>query len=365
MRLAVAGGGTGGHIYPAVSVIDSLLQAGEDVSVLWLGVVGNPEQTLSLARGWEFAPVRAEKVRGSGWRTPVHAALSFSGALGASRALRRFGAQVVMATGGYVSVPGALGAKLAGIPVLLFLPDASPGWAIRLVKRLADASATTSEWANRSLGGRATVTGYPVRQAFFTCIQEGCRRDFGLDDRPVVLVLGGSSGARQLNRAVLRWMGESDGTVQVIHVSGTRDHEMVRAAALEAGLGPESGYHLYPYLEELPRAMAAADLVVSRAGAASLGELSASGKPAILVPGLFAGGHQKANAAYLAEQGAAVVVEDGEVESRLGLTVAGLLGDPVAMAEMAARARGLARPQAASELGGILKRLSRGGFSDS
>ncbi|NPV09315.1 MAG: UDP-N-acetylglucosamine--N-acetylmuramyl-(pentapeptide) pyrophosphoryl-undecaprenol N-acetylglucosamine transferase [Anaerolineae bacterium] len=361
MRLAVAGGGTGGHIYPAVAAMEALASLGEATEVLWLGVSGGPEEAVARRYGWEFGQVRAVQVRGTGVRMPANAVAGFLSAADARRALLGFGAEVLLATGGYVSVPGALGAKLARVPVVLFLPDASPGWAIRLLRPLADGMAASSVEAATALGRGAVVTGYPVRRAFFDCRREEARRALGLGERPALLVLGGSSGARRLNQAVLRWAGELLKVADILHVAGRRDHEAVAEEAEAAGLTAGEGYHLFAYLDRLPEAMVASDLVVSRAGAAVLGELTAAGRPAVLVPGSFAGGHQRHNAAYLQRNGCAVVVEDEEVLERLGPEVLGLLRDEGSLRAMSARAKALAVPDAAERLAQLLQQMSRGG----
>lgn len=355
MRLAIAGGGTGGHIYPAVSAIEALGLLGVPAEVLWLGAAGGPEETMARERGWQFYPVKTAQVRGTGLHLPLHAAVAVGGAVGAARGLRDFSAEVLLATGGYVSVPGALGARLAGVPVVVFLPDASPGWAIRFLHHFAQVKAASSEAAARALGAGAVVTGYPVREAFATAERTQARATFGLSDRPMVLILGGSSGARRLNEATLRWAPKLLATADIVHLAGRRDYDQVVQRVTDEGLLQSDGYHLYPYLEDLPEAMVAADLVVSRAGAATLGELTVAGKPSILVPGTFGGGHQRHNSDYMSSQGCALVIEDDEVEEKLGSAVLNLLREPDRLAGMADKARAIARPDAARRLADLLR----------
>lgn len=360
MRLAVSGGGTGGHIYPAVSAIEALGLLGVPVEVLWLGAPGRPEEAMARERGWDFHPVQTAQVRGSGLRIPVNAAVAIAGAFGAARALRSARADVLLATGGYVAVPGTLGARLAGVPVVLFLPDASPGWAIRFLRRFAQVKAASSDAAARALGDGAVVTGYPVREGFATADRDAARRALGLGERPAVLVLGGSSGARSLNEAVLRWAGEVLAQADVVHVAGRRDYEDVAKQAAAAGLTSHPGYRLVPYLDQLPEAMVASGLVVSRAGAAVLGELTVSAKPSILVPGTFGGAHQRHNSDYMCREGCAEVIEDDEVVERLGPAILGLLADTARLARMAERARAIARPDAARRLATLVRDTAEG-----
>ena len=253
MRLAVSGGGTGGHIYPAVSVIEALQRTDASLQVLWLGVAGGPEEGVATSRGWQFAAVAAAQVRGTGLHAPLGALTSVLGGLGAARFLRHWPAQALLATGGYVSVPSIVGARLTGVPVMLFLPDVQPGWAVRFSRRLASVVTTTSEAARRWLGGsKVVVTGYPVREAFFRVAREQARGGFGLDERPALLVLGGSLGARRLNQATLRWAPSLLEGAQVVHVAGRRDYDWVREDARLKGLEGAPGYHLHEYLENLP-----------------------------------------------------------------------------------------------------------------
>jgi len=363
MRLAVAGGGTGGHIYPAVSAIEALSDGGTAPEVLWLGAAGRPEQEMARSHGWEFHPVQTAQVRGSGLRTPINAAVAVGGAFGASKALRGFRAQVLLATGGYVSVPGTLGARLAGVPVVLFLPDASPGWAVSFLRHFAQVSAASSEAAAANLGRGAVVTGYPVRQAFLTASRPEARAALGLGERPAVLVLGGSSGARKLNEAIIHWAPVVLEQADIVHIAGRRDYEMVVQQAASAGLSTHPGYHLYSYIERLPEAMVASDLVITRAGAAVIGELTAAAKPSILVPGSFGGGHQRHNASYMADRGCGVVIGDDQVMEQLGPAVIHLLEEPGRLTSMAENARSLAHPDAARRLAGLLERTAAGGGS--
>jgi len=362
MRLALAGGGTGGHIYPAIAVVEALHEGGnEPADVLWLGVPSGLEEESARARGWQFAPVRAGKVRGMGVRAPFAGVEGLASAWAASRHLRRFRADVLLATGGYVSVPSVLGARMAGVPSVVYLPDVEPGWAVRFSRRFADVVAVTCERSRRYLGGsRVVVTGYPVRSSFVSGSREQARRRLELDSRPAVLALGGSLGARSINEAVLRWAPQWTPRFQVLHVSGRRDYTWVKDAAKSAGLvHGEGGYCLYEYLEDMAAAMLAADLVVSRAGASTLGELTAAGKPGLVVPYPYSGAHQRQNALYLVEEGAAIMLEDAEVRERLGPEVSRLLGDERTLLNMAERSLSLARPEAAHALAELVVSTSR------
>jgi len=164
MRIAVAGGGTGGHVYPALSVLEALEGEAGHVDVLWMGQAGKLEEEVARVRGWLFVALRVAQVRGAGFRAPLAALTNVGSSVFAARELRRFSPGAVFATGGYASVPGVVGARLAGIPVLLFVPDVDPGWAVRFTCRFAHVIATSCE-AGREPGR--------------PCSSVGCRRQSG------------------------------------------------------------------------------------------------------------------------------------------------------------------------------------------
>ncbi|RLC60711.1 MAG: UDP-N-acetylglucosamine--N-acetylmuramyl-(pentapeptide) pyrophosphoryl-undecaprenol N-acetylglucosamine transferase [Chloroflexota bacterium] len=237
--------------------------------------------------------------------------------------------------------------------MLIYLPDLEPGLAIRVLSRFAARVAVSFPEVARYFGaGKAVVTGYPVRAAFFAADKAAARATFALEaGMPVVTVFGGSRGARSINRALCSILDELLVRCQVIHVSGTLDADWVaeRAKALPPDL--RSRYRHYAYLHgEMVEALAAADLVVARAGASTLGEFPALGLPSILVPYPYAGQHQDVNADYLVQRGAAVKIADAELSAKLLPTIQALLDDRERLAEMSARARSLARPEAARRI---------------
>jgi len=364
MRVALCGGGTGGHVYPALSILSALVEelAVEGVEALYLGQAGGLEESLVNREGIAFAHVPAGPVRG---RWPWQAAASLVkmavGVSRARRALRQFQAEVVLSTGGYASVPVAIAARTLGLPLVVFLPDVLPGWAVRFMSLLATRVAVSvPHTASRLPDGKVRVTGYPVRRAFWLAERAEGRRRLGLDmEEEVLLVLGASQGARSINEAVARRLRELLELCQVVHISGPAHEPWLRAHAQSLPEALRARYHLYPYLhEELPWAMAAADLAVTRAGASVLGELPAAGLPAILVPYPHAGGHQRHNARYLEAEGAAVVVEDRELAERLLPLVGQLLSDEGRRRRMASAMRRLARPDAARNVARLLLEVS-------
>lgn len=373
-RVVLTGGGTGGHIFPALAIADALRdRAGESSPaggagpgagpgggpgqgaprLLYIGNAEGLEATIVPGAGLDFEAVAAGAVRG---RSPAGVAGSLlrigRGFRQAIAVLRRSGAEVVLATGGYVCVPVALAARRLGIPVILYLPDRRPGWAIRFLAHFARAIAVTTEAAKDSLPPEKVVeTGYPVRREILTMDRAAGQAALGLDrDRPTLLVLGGSRGARSINEAVTARLPEILARAQVIHATGPADYERIAVHRDALPVDRRERYRLAPFLtDELAAAMAAADLAISRSGASILGEYPARGLPSILVPYPHAGAHQEINADFLAAAGAAVKLPDADLD-RLWPLVESLLDDPARRGAMAAAARRLARPDAAAAI---------------
>jgi UDP-N-acetylglucosamine--N-acetylmuramyl-(pentapeptide) pyrophosphoryl-undecaprenol N-acetylglucosamine transferase len=271
--------------------------------------------------------------------------------------------EVLFVTGGFVSVPVALACWLRRVPILVYLPDIEPGLAIRFLSVLSTQIAVTAEVSRPFLPARRiVVTGYPVRQELIDA--RGARREaqthLNLDgSRKTVLVFGGSKGARSLNRALNQVLDQVLERWQVVHITGLLDagEAQARKEKLSDELG--SRYKLFAYLhsQEMGWALAAADVVVSRAGASVLGEFPLMGLPAILVPYPFAWRYQRVNADYLVEQGAAIRLDDEKLEKELLPVLASLLGDEARWTAMQKRARDLARPEAAFILASQLRAM--------
>lgn len=353
MRVVLSGGGTGGHVYPALAVAEALARQVRDqpLELLYVGGGRGVEARIVQRAGFPFVAVRSGQVRGrSPWRLALSLGRVALGTVQALRTLRRFRPQVVFATGGYASVPVAVAAWLRRIPLVVYLPDLEPGLAVRLSARLASRVAFTSS-ASRSWLRGGEETGYPVRAAFFTAERTAARDRLGLEPTgPVLLVSGASQGAHSLNRAVAAHAPRLLRLCQVLHLTGARDEAWMREVRAALPLELQGRYHLYAYLDAMAGAMAAADLAVTRSGASTLGELPAAGLPAILVPYPYAGRHQVANASLLVEAGAAEMLADETLEKTLADAVERLLADPQRLGRMATAARALARPEAARTL---------------
>ena len=261
MRLALTAGGTGGHIIPALAVLDALQARGAVDDVRFFGPEDRGERAAVEARGLRFEPVPAAGVRGRG---PVRLAKSLArlgwGMIVALRRLRAFRPDAVFSTGGYGSFPCSVAARLLRRPLVVYLPDVSPGWAVRAETRLATRMATTTEAALRFLPAKKTrVTGYPVRDTFFTCTREAARASLGIaPGERVVLVAGASQGARAINRAVFEALPTLVRNATVLHVTGAAfaQVELGRVTAafiyLYAGLGKHVHAALVSVIVRLP-----------------------------------------------------------------------------------------------------------------
>ncbi len=333
--------------------------SGHHIELLWVGSRAGIEAEVVPRAGIPFETIDVAGLRGM-------AALQFArnlvllgrGTRQAYGIIGRFQPDVIFVTGGYVSAPVVIAGRARRVPVVIYLPDIVPGLAIRSLAQLATRLAVSFEQSRRYLPReKVVVTGYPVRPELFGRERGAAQKNLGLNlDLKTVLIFGGSRGARRINRAVAAVLPALLELGQVIHVSGRLDiAEMERRRqALPAAL--KSRYHLFAYLhEQMVDALVAADLVVSRAGAATLGEFPAAGVPAVLVPYPYAGAHQAENAAVLAQAGGAIVVPDAELtgEKLLGI-VSELLSDEVRLATMRANMSRLARPDAARRIAELI-----------
>lgn len=330
--------------------------------VLWIGSRGGIEENFVRQAGVEFVGLAAGGLRGMEWTDKVRNLAWISGSVAAAeKILARFRPDAVLVTGGYACVAVALAAKSRRIPVLIYLPDVVPGLAIRFLSRLAARIAVTSEESYHYLRrGKVVVTGYPVRPSVFTLTREQAREALSLSqEKPAVLVFGGSRGARSINQALVAGLEKLLPVCQVVHITGTLDAEWVLDAANRLPQELRQQYHATAYLNDMPTALVAADLAVARAGAATLGEFTAASLPAILVPYPYSGQHQQANADYLECFGAARVLSDGALQARLVPEILELLGNKRALADMRESARAMARPDAAEAVAEQLWLLAR------
>jgi len=354
LKILIAGGGTGGHVFPGIAVAEELRAHHPNVQVLFIGGRRGLEATAVPEAGFALRTLAtAGFARRRWWRWPWAALVNLFGLLQALWIVIIERPRAVLGTGGYVSGPVSVAAKLMGVPLLLQEQNSIPGLTNRWLAGIAD-EVHLSFLEARSYFSRRDhlkVTGNPVRAHILAGEREQAMREFQLDPgRPTLFVFGGSLGARRINNAAVDALRRLQGRVQVqcILQTGRDEYEAVKQAVENEGL-PAT---VLPFVKKMHLAYAAADLVVCRAGAMTLAEIAVSGRPSILVPYPFAAhDHQRVNAANLADRGAAVVIEDSELTGeRLAQEIAHLLADRTAPSRMSANARLFARPDAAARL---------------
>ncbi len=353
-------------MYPVLAVAHELIaqrKNGPPPELLYVGSQGGIEESLVAQAGLPLQSIPAGGLRGlAPWKVAANLLRQARGLAAARRIVREFVPHAVLVTGGYVCAPVALAARWRNVPVMIYLPDLEPGLAIRALSRLAVRVAVSFSEAGQFFPeSKVLVSGYPVREALLKADKAAAREAFALDQNALTLIVfGGSRGARSINRAVSAALEPLLELCQVIHISGQLDAAQMKAR--QEGLSPtqRDRYRLYAYLhQEMPLALAAADLAVARAGASTLGEFPILGLPSVLVPYPYAGAHQETNAAFMVRHGAAIRLADAELADRLLPTVRGLLEDRTALARMAQQARALARPDAPARLAQELRRLAQ------
>jgi len=338
------------------------LRAAGPVDPLYVGGAGRVEERLAERAGLPFVGVPAGGIHGlAPWRAAWNLVKLSQGYVATVRLGRRRRPQALFVTGGYASVPVALAAWTLRVPILLYLPDIEPGLAVRFIARLATRVAVTTTDSRAAFAtAKTVVTGYPIRPDFARLSRAEARRVLGLEENElVVLVFGGSHGARSINQAVAGNLEMLLEEAHVVHISGELDWPWVSQRAEQLAPRLRRAYHPFPYLhEEMGPALAAADVAVCRAGASTLGELPYFGLPAILVPYPHAWRYQRVNAEWLARRDAAVVLEDERLAEELLPTLRGLLADRQRLSHMREKIRTLARPDAATRLASELRTLA-------
>ncbi|MGC8666699.1 MAG: undecaprenyldiphospho-muramoylpentapeptide beta-N-acetylglucosaminyltransferase [Chthonomonadales bacterium] len=366
MRVVVTGGGTGGHIYPAIAVAEELRRAGDDV--LYVGATNGLEARVATDAGFPFVGVAARKIRKLVSPSTVSVLLALArGYRQASAHLMKFRPDVVIGTGGYVAAATGLAAAKRSIPLIIQACDAIPGRTNRLLARRAwRICIWFEETANFLPAGKTVVTGVPLREgAVSTETQAAARQGLGLNPHAFTLtVLGGSQGARRLNQIVLDAVGLLAGDVQVLHQTGEANLKDVQNQAKAAGLDP-SRYQPRAYLIgcEMARAYRAADLVICRCGIATLAELTVNGVAGLLVPLPTAyADHQTHNALAVVRRGAGILLREPELTgAQLAAQVRELQRDTERLHQMAEAGRRAARPHAAATVAEIARSAANRG----
>jgi UDP-N-acetylglucosamine--N-acetylmuramyl-(pentapeptide) pyrophosphoryl-undecaprenol N-acetylglucosamine transferase len=355
MRAILAGGGTGGHVIPALAIANQLKKT-YDAEVLFIGTARGIENRLVPAAGYPLQLVSVGGLKNVSLMTRLKTAFDLPRAVwDAGRMLNEFAPDVVIGVGGYASGPAMLAAVVKHMPTLAFEPNVVPGFANRVVAKFVSGAAVHFEETAKYFR-HAEVTGVPVRQAFFEIAPKR-------GGTPTLLVFGGSQGAHAINEAMIRCLPvlqrEAPG-ILIIHQTGERDYNDALAAYRSRGEAASFTFEVSKFIEDMPAAFARADLVVCRSGASTVAEIAAAGKPAVFVPfPRAADDHQRVNAEALARHGAAVVVEESKLEGVwLAETIAALLQDSQRLQQMSHAARELAHPNAARDIAAMAAKVA-------
>ncbi len=376
MRVIIAGGGTGGHVIPALAIAQQLKKQFA-AEVLFIGTARGIETRLVPQAGFPLELIQVGALKNVSLMTRAKTMFDLPrGLWTAGRLLNDFRPDVVIGVGGYASGPAMLAAIRRRLPTLAFEPNVVPGFANRMVARFVSAAAVHFEETCEYFRN-AKVTGVPVREAFFRIPAKEMSTKSGLANAeggdgnvPTLLVFGGSQGAHAINQAMIEslpGLRAKIPAIRIIHQTGQRDYDRVLAAYQHSGRTNEAPVapfgEVHRFIDDMPATFARADLLVCRSGASTVGEITAAGKPAIFVPfPRAADDHQNVNARALERAGAAVVVE----ESNLGAaylveTIVALLSDPARLRSMSAAAKSLAHPNAVQEIAEMVKSLAEPG----
>src|SRR5579884_700836 len=352
MRVLIAGGGTGGHVIPALAIAREL-KSRYNAEVLFVGTARGIENRLVPQAGFGLMRVKVGALKNVGLMTRMRTIFDLPKAVVESRKIiRAFGAEVVVGVGGYASGPAMAAAILMRLPTLAFEPNYVPGFANKLVGHRVFAAAVHFEQTQKYFRN-AQVVGVPVRAEFFKVPVPA------KDHPPTLLIFGGSQGAQAINQAMTAAAPEVLRQIpglRIIHQTGERDYNDVQAAYGRSGITAE----VSAFIDHMPAAFARADLLLCRSGASTVAEITAAGKPAIFVPfPRAADDHQRRNAEAIVEGGAAVLVPQAELTpERLAQVITELFADPKRLKEMAERARALSHHDAAGRVALMVAELS-------
>jgi UDP-N-acetylglucosamine--N-acetylmuramyl-(pentapeptide) pyrophosphoryl-undecaprenol N-acetylglucosamine transferase len=361
LRFLMVAGGTGGHIFPALAVAEELRARGARLErsgmkyiIEFLGTKRPLEARLIPGAGFPLRTIIAAGLKGIGGLRGVRNLMVLPRtAVGTARVLRDFRPQVVVGVGGYLAGPVMVEAALQDIPTLLIEPNVLPGFTNRALAPVVRLAAVGFGEAARFYGEKARITGLPVRAAFHAIPSKRHKAPFS------ILIVGGSQGSKAINEVMVRcapFLKRETEWLEVVHQTGETDCNAVREAYLKHGVAAQ----VHAFIEDMPGALAQADLVVSRAGAAAVAELAAAGRAALLIPFPAATDqHQLANAQALERAGAARLILQAELTpERLIREIRELLSDPLRLIGMEGAAKSLARPEAAAQIADLVEGLA-------
>ncbi len=347
MRMIIAGGGTGGHLFPGIAIAEEFLRRSPDSEVLFVGTARGLEYRVIPQAGYRLELIEIEGMKGKGWKALKAVFKIPQSLLQAGRILKGFRPGIVVGVGGYASGPAVLAAAMMGIPIAIAEQNALPGITNRLLGRFADriflSFAESARWFPAD---RVAVTGNPIRAGLRECPRpEGNSRKFTL------LVFGGSQGARGINRAMagaLAMLKQSGEELKIVHQTGQADLEWMMGVYRESGIEAD----VLPFISDMASAYREADLVLCRAGATSIAEITACGKAAVFIPFPHAvNDHQTKNAEVLRSAGAAELLPEKDLQAeRLAELIIALIRDPSRIRRMEEKSAALGNPRAAQEV---------------
>lgn len=368
IRVLLTGGGTGGHIFPGIVIANEIRRLQPGAKILFVGTKRGLESTVVPRSGYdlEFVDVRYF-VRSLTPKNFVTLYKAVASVFQARKIIKKFKPDVVVGTGGYVSGPVVWAATMAKVPSLIHEQNAFPGLTTRALASRADKVAVSHADAVKRLksGARTVVTGHPVRRDFFETDRRQARKEMELGDKTkLILVVGGSGGAEKLNRVTMESVPNilEDPNVMMLHVTGSRYFSWVNEERQKMDLNQDiaNRYRLADFVHDIPRVMAACDLIVARSGG-MVHEITVTGCPAVLIPSPnVTDDHQLHNALSMADRGAALVIEEKDLTpQKFSAEVKDLLSDPKRLEKMAAAAKEMGKPEAGSRLAKIIIQMAK------
>lgn len=366
MRVLLAGGGTGGHIYPALAIANKIKDEYPTTDILYVGTNTGLEAKIVPKEGWNFAAINVE-----GWQRKISLQAvragfkAFKGVLDAIKIIKNYNPQVVIGTGGYVCGPVVLAARLLNIPTIIHEQNALPGITNRLIGNFVDTIMITFPESKKYFKNQSKIilTGLPIREKLLKISKEEGRKYFNLDkNKKTLLVTGGSRGAKKINEAMLEaYKLLLDLPIQIIHITGEKNYKEVYALLKQKGLDKKykNNLILKPYLFEMEYALACADLCISRAGATFLAEITAKGIPGILIPYPYAAeNHQQFNAQSLVNKGAAEMILDKNLTGTiLSQKIIKIISDDLLLKKMAQKAKSIGKPNSLENIVKIITNM--------
>lgn len=350
MRLIITGGGTGGHLFPGIALATGLQERLEGCRVLFIGTRRQLDQDTLARYDFELASIECMGLKGMGMKNRIHSVMQLPAAiLEARRILKKFRPDLVFGVGGYVTGPVLLAARIGGYPVCIHEQNSVPGLANKILAKIADRIFISIPCTYSFAAKKTVMTGNPVRREI---IQAAADKKEKSDGKLTILVLGGSQGAHRVNMlvtdAAAGIISPDKGSIKWIHQTGKKDLNQVKSRYQKMG----SEALVSDFFQDMDAIYRQADLVISRAGATTLAELSVMGLPALLIPYPYAAdNHQQKNALYYEEGGAAKTLpEDGLTSERLAGEIMALVSDPGRLRAMSANMKKMGRPEATDRI---------------